>query len=304
MTTSDLNSTSFDSSDMEIVDDTDMDIASIPVDEFPLEAPVAVATPHKRTRTRLVKIHLPEGSTLYDFVRAYNIEKKIIDIAIAQNKLPNHLRDDAAQEIRITWSLLKPQTDRFSPSQVAAYANRIAGHAVLRLRREIGSAVRLPGSAFRVKGNGETYVSAGILAGSISIEDMDSYLNPGMVDTMSHYSDGSSLGGDIDADYPYAEEADASDESANAFIPLSAEDENSDVEGYYMEDLHDVAFKEFSAKLRVVAKDISPRQLKIAHLLLQDYTFEEIQRELGIRKNTIKKEMHQVGSYIIQMDLA
>ncbi|MHB1666158.1 hypothetical protein [Thiomonas sp.] len=71
--------------------------------------------------------------------------------------MPYGLREDAAQEIHASWYSYTADTD-LSNGQIASYANMIAHHACLRIRRELGLPVRLPGSAFRRKEDGNTSV--------------------------------------------------------------------------------------------------------------------------------------------------
>ncbi|MDR5729916.1 MAG: hypothetical protein RB191_21090, partial [Terriglobia bacterium] len=107
------------------------------------------------------------------------IHKKIMEIAMTQMRVPLELRDDAAQDITLAWFEIKPDTSRYQVGQIASYAHRIARHTSLKARRELGSPVRLPGSAFRKKKDGSTYVTSGTLAAPLEWSGMDSWMDLG-----------------------------------------------------------------------------------------------------------------------------
>lgn len=114
---------------------------------------------------------------LLQYLERTELAQKIIDIAMSQTNLPPRLRDDAAQEIRIMWMSRTPDVVRFEQSQIASYAHQIAKHAALRCRRELGSAVRLPGSAFRKRKDGSTYVQPGTIARPLDWDEMDEWFS-------------------------------------------------------------------------------------------------------------------------------
>jgi hypothetical protein len=120
---------------------------------------------------------VPPGMSVFDYLRQCSppLDKKIIDIACSKAHVEPGLREDAAQEIRFMWMTLKPDPTAFSPGQIASYATRMAEHAALRLRREVGSAVRLPGSAFRKKKDGTTYVTPGVLAQALPWDELEGW---------------------------------------------------------------------------------------------------------------------------------
>jgi len=122
---------------------------------------------------------LKKGINLMEYLSSCQppLDKKIIDISIAQTGVPSELRDDAAQEIRVTWTMMKPDIREYKPGQIAAYAHRVARHTALRVRRDLGSAVRLPGSAFRKKKDGSTYVTPGLLAAPLQWEELEGWLD-------------------------------------------------------------------------------------------------------------------------------
>lgn len=120
---------------------------------------------------------IPRGMTLYDYLSQCEppLDRKLIEIACVQTGVPMDLRNDAAQEILMMWTTTLPDTKAFKPGQVASYAHRIARHACLRARRELGSSVRLPGSAFRKKKDGSSYITPGVLAAPLSWDDLESW---------------------------------------------------------------------------------------------------------------------------------
>lgn len=88
--------------------------------------------------------------------------------------------------IRMTWMSKFPNKDLYEQSQIASYAHRMARHAALHCNRELGSAVRLPGSAFRKRKDGTTYVQPGTIARPLSWDEMDEWLS------LEHQHDASS----------------------------------------------------------------------------------------------------------------
>ena len=109
--------------------------------------------------------------TVYEAIVDFGLERKLIDISVSKAQVPNNLYDDAAQEIRITWMGL-PCKESLSMGEIASYAHRVAFHTALKLRRDMGGAVRLPGSAFRKKKDGTTYVQPGHLAAPVPWDDL------------------------------------------------------------------------------------------------------------------------------------
>lgn len=259
--------------------------------EIQIEAILAESMDKRKTRQVLSKLDLPDDASLFDFVKAYGIERKIIDIAIAQTSLPNELREDAAQEIRITWAMIKPKTGAFTPGQVASYAHRIAKHAVLRLRREIGSAVRLPGSAFRKRKDGSTYVTPGVLSVPLDWNELEGWFDSDEFDSAITQVN-NEQGALVHTDEPQ-EIASTSDT-----VIIGGQELDPDAGFYYAEDLPAEIRKVISEKLGIIEHYMTSRQRQIADMLIQGYTFEEIQKDLSIRNATIKREMQNVGEII------
>lgn len=118
----------------------------------------------------------PKPQTLFDKIVEYGLERKLIGIACAEGNIPPGLRDETAQEIRMAWLKSKPNPE-FTFGETASYAHRIAYHAALRAKRELGSVVRLPGSAFRKRRDGSTYVTPGVLAAAIDLTEIENRLS-------------------------------------------------------------------------------------------------------------------------------
>lgn len=137
--------------------------------------------------------HCIDQPTLYhtilelDKITNENLERKLIDILRAKTQIPRALEDDAAQEIRMVWSLSKARGGN-SYNQIAAYAYYMGYHACLRLRRELGSAVRLPGSAFRKKKDGSTYVKPGHLAPALAWDEVAEFMDEGVFEDDRDYA--------------------------------------------------------------------------------------------------------------------
>lgn len=109
--------------------------------------------------------------TLLDTILRLGLERKIIDISMVKAQVPPAYQEDAAQEIRIAW-LGSTANERLSAGEIASYAHTIAFHVALKLRRDMAGPVRLPGSAFRKRTDGSTYVQPGHLAAPIPWEDL------------------------------------------------------------------------------------------------------------------------------------
>ena len=119
--------------------------------------------------------------SLLEKINEFGLERKLINIVINEQRVPPRLQDDAAQDIRIAWMKAKAKPE-FSLSQTASYAHRIGTHSALRTRRELGSAVRLPGSAFRKRKDGTSYVTPGVLADPLDWDELAERLDAGTED--------------------------------------------------------------------------------------------------------------------------
>lgn len=206
------------------------------------------------------------------------LTKKIIDIACSQTQVPPELRDDAAQEISIQWSLTKPDCRQYKPGQVASYAHRMARHAALRLRRELGSSVRLPGSAFRKRKDGTSYVTPGALAAPLSWNELESWFQTdGLADGIGG---GSFQGVDMEE---LAEAVESLEESGAATTAVDEEGETR---------------KERANHLSVHSEKLTVRQAKIMSMLVDGETYEEIMTALDIKKGVLMRELAISSSLI------
>ena len=229
----------------------------------------------KKARIPLVApVDLPDSATIFDYLDKAGVARKIIDIATAYAKVPMELREDAAQEIKTTWSQTKPNL-AYKPGQIAAYAHRIAIHAALRLRRELGSAVRLPGSAFRQKSDGTTYVTPGALATALAWNDVEEWM----------HSD------DWNPSFePINQAAEAS--PFQLTIPAQAEsDEDSETDrAVYLETDPDYVQKQRVQEVCLASSELTLRQRRIMDLLLAGEEIPVILATLDIKRNTLTKE--------------
>jgi DNA-directed RNA polymerase specialized sigma24 family protein len=201
------------------------------------------------------------------------LTKKLIDIACSQTQVPPELRDDAAQEISIQWSTTKPDCRQFKPGQVASYAHRMARHTALRLRRELGSSVRLPGSAFRKRKDGSSYVTPGALAAPLSWNELESWFQTeGLTD---------SIGGGV-----------------SAFQGVDAEELNAAVEGleegangeeYFDEELESRRLRR--AHLDENEDKLTVRQATILGMMIEGDSYDEILSAMGIKKGVLMREI-------------
>jgi hypothetical protein len=224
---------------------------------------------------------IPKNMNLFEYLLNCQppLDKKIIDIALAQCQVPRDLRDDAAQEVRLVWSTLKPDTKRFKPGQIASYAHRIASHAALRLRRELGSSVRLPGSAFRKRKDGSSYVTPGVLAAPLDWNELESWF-----DTADN------------ADSPaFMPGADAST------MPDIGEVSESDGEAQAV-DTDEESRRQRLEALERNSNRLSRRQYKIMAHLIAGETFDDIQNKTGIKKGLVLREV-SIAAAILGPDI-
>ena len=117
-----------------------------------------------------------EKVALYDKLVHYGLARKIIEISLNETKTPHSLHEDAAQEIRMAWAKAKAKPE-FSQGETASYAHRIAVNTCRKVQRDLGSAVRLPGSAFRKRRDGTSYVTPGVLSAPLDWAEVEERLN-------------------------------------------------------------------------------------------------------------------------------
>lgn len=223
------------------------------------------------------KVH--KNMTLFEYLANCQpaLDKKIIDIATAQTQVPHDLREDAAQEIRLVWATLKPDL-KYKPGQIASYAHRVASHAALRLRRELGSSVRLPGSAFRKRKDGSSYVTPGVLSVALDWNELE-----GWFDTSENVE-------------------------AAGFTPSSAPSLLAQLEDMSSDDgdTDEVEEEVRRARLEALerhAKKLSRRQFSVLARLIAGETFEDIQQRTGYKKGVVLREI-AIGASLIGPDLA
>lgn len=122
---------------------------------------------------------ISKDMTLFDYLSLCQppLEKRIAEISIVKNKVPSELHDEAVQEIYMKWATQYPDVEAYKPGQIAAYAYRMASNECLRIRRDLGSPVRLPGCAFRTKSDGTQYINPGHLAAPLDWSELEQIFN-------------------------------------------------------------------------------------------------------------------------------
>jgi len=127
------------------------------------------------------------------------------------------------------------------------------------MRRELGSSVRLPGSAFRKRKDGTTYVNMRHLSEPIRWEDIEGWLD----------TDGAA-----DTDFQMAG-AGAAVSEALVHYELSADSSGESEEEIMKQRLELVKKK---------AHKMQPDQLEILVLLIRGETYDDIQRRKNIKR--------------------
>lgn len=130
----------------------------------------------------------PVQKTLHAKLAEIKLDTKLIEIALSKGGVPTSLRDDVSQEINIAW-LAPIVNESLSEGEIASYAYRIAITTALRVRRDFGGPVRLPGSAFRKRKDGSTYVQPGHLAAPLQWEEMSDTLMLNDAEALNLYED-------------------------------------------------------------------------------------------------------------------
>lgn len=210
--------------------------------------------------------HISAQMSLFDYLSRCQppLVDKIIDIACSQVQVPPSLREDAHQEIAITWSQLKPDTKAFKPGQIAAYAHQMARHTALRVRRDLGAPVRLPGSAFRKRKDGTSYVTPGVLADALDWNEMETWFN----------ADGAEGG------------ASAARDDLMSQVPFSELEEPAAEES-----AEEVALAERLAVLKANKDVLTERQATIMNLLVEGHTYDDIMTRLNIKRGVLMREI-------------
>jgi len=215
-----------------------------------------------------------DDMSIFDYLRGCRppLDKKIIDIACSQAQVPADLREDAAQEIRYMWFTLKPDTSKYRPGQIASYAHRMAIHAALRLRRELGSSVRLPGSAFRKRKDGTSYVTPGVLAAAVDWNELESWFNSEAADSPS-------------IDNEMAE-----------FVDISSFAEEGVGDAPVGEQEPEVAQR--LERLEEFRDYLTDRQFGVLTALIEGASYEEIMQEYGIKKGVLMRELSLASAVV------
>lgn len=151
------------------------------VDEYPLgegldddEPVMELPQPKKRSRSAPIEVRaLAEGEqvSVYQRLVDYGLLKKLTDIVLAKVSVPWHLREDAAQEVHAAWAGLQAKSN-FARNQLARYAYMSGQHAALKLRRNIGAVVAIPGALFRT-GRDSSFMEA--IGAAVNPKDVDDY---------------------------------------------------------------------------------------------------------------------------------
>jgi hypothetical protein len=229
----------------------------------------APATAPVRTRKAVVPpSKINKDMSVFDYLKNCQppLDRKIIDIACSQSNVPADLREDAAQEISLMWATMKPDTVKYKPGQIAAYAHQMARHAALRLRRELGATVRLPGSAFRKRKDGTGYVTPGVLASALDWAELENW----------YQSEDSPDGFGVSGHLPSEEVRD---------IARALE------EGTPADDSDDALVAARIAVLGAHKDALSPGQYAIMKDLIEGATLEEVGRRHGTRRGLIMREI-------------
>ncbi len=214
--------------------------------------------------------------TVFDYLHKCtpSLTQKIADIACSQTSVPQELRKDAVQEIFFMWSGMKPDTKKYKPGQIASYAHQMARHAALRLRREIGSATCLPGSAFRKRKDGTSYVTPGVLAAPVDWNELEAWFST------DGLSDGPSMGG-LMSDPEIAGVASMMDEPAEDPEALEKAQRAIRVDS-----------------IEAVRDQLTQRQFAIVELLVNGSSYLEVQTELNIKKGVLMRELAIVSTHM------
>jgi hypothetical protein len=211
--------------------------------------------------------HITENMSLLDYLRACTPSRDgpIIKIALSQTNVPDYLRDDAAQEIRILWMRIYPDVEKFKLGQILSYAHRMARNAALKLRRDMGSSVRLPGSAFRARPDGSSYVTPGVLAAPLSWSDVEAWM------LTEDGSDGLQ-GGNLDPDFMNALT------TVESMVVTPGEDEDS------------LAREEEARRLALLEDrraQLTDIQYECVRLLVTGHSYEDVMQRLNIKRASL-----------------
>jgi DNA-directed RNA polymerase specialized sigma24 family protein len=234
--------------------------------------------PQKQQRQRKAVVpprKVTKDMNVFEYLSRCNpaLDRKIADIACSQTGVPPELREDAVQEIYLMWSNMKPDTKKYKPGQVASYAHQMARHAALRLRREIGSATCLPGSAFRKRKDGSSYVTPGVLAAPVDWNELEAWFQADGGEGMN----------------PLAGASEADLMSVSSLFEATTEDPESTEEGQRLARL---------AEVEAVKAQLTDRQYRIAVRLVNGDSLEEIMKVVEVKKGVLMRELAMVATLV------
>lgn len=201
---------------------------------------------------------------------------KIIEIACSQTQVPMDLRPDARQEISLMWSQMTPDTEKYKPGQIAAYAHQMARHAALRARRDLGSPVRLPGSAFRKRRDGTSYVTPGVLAAALDWNELEGWFQ--------------------------TDEAGSSPASAALRDDFGAVSLTELDEAQAAEDTEEALVAERVRAIQAAKPVLTERQYSIMLELAEGSTFDEVMTKLNIKRGVLMREVAIASSVLSPAD--
>ena len=106
-------------------------------------------------KSRYIKVRataaMVEGNnSVFAQLLRHGLLSKLTQIVLLKAKVPYHLREEAAQEVQVTWSLLQANSS-FARNQMARYAYLSGEHAALKVMRSLGAVVGLPSGLFSKK---------------------------------------------------------------------------------------------------------------------------------------------------------
>jgi len=199
-----------------------------------------------------------ESPTLFESISKLGLTTKLTNIALAETKVPMSLREDARQEIHMAWFTYRTDT-RLTEGQIASYANMIAHHACLRIRRELGLPVRLPGSAFRKKADGNIKV------------DLRRFVDPLSWDEITERLVGRQESGEESHD----------DDWEQVLLPNESDDSMSEP----------TVSHEMQQHIDTIYGDLTKRQQEILERLRQGASFGDLPELLGLSTSLVQREL-------------
>jgi len=243
-------------------------------DDLDLEEPVTTSSGRTAGRTRtgsgrkevIPPAHIPEGMNLFEYLLNCQppLHVKIAQIAVRKAGVPQQIAEEAIQEIYVMWGKMTPDVKKYKPRQIASYAHQAATHAALRTWRDLGSATRLPGSAFRKRSDGSTYVSPGVLAAPLDWNEMDRWYDA---------DDGSAV------------------PEAAAALSISIDEMADDLAA---EEQVDDDEQNRAARLAILEKhkdELPELQYQIMKMLIEGAKFADVTKALNVKKTTLLRHI-------------